>query len=113
MSAQGFQSVNRHPSSRSTLVLIDTEGGLPTDPTSTTPITVTVTDQASNAWTGKVLKVNAKQTRLKLRLTAPTTFRPITGTEPDSGSLTITLTQGTTTTPVDPIQVNYVNDNGM
>jgi hypothetical protein len=100
---QGHQAVDRTPTHTSVILLIDTDSKLMPN------FTADVVDENGDSW-GKALaatKTNSKPTRIGFKITAPV-IRPGI---PDTGQLTVTLTNGFAQ-QVDqiPIQVCYVND---
>jgi hypothetical protein len=106
MNKQGLPSINRHQDSRSVITIIDTDGTL-SDVTGIKEIR----DEQGNAWTGTLVKGLKKEARLGIRLTAPNSFTA--GSPGENGTLYITLTDGKNDIGIDPMQVNYVNDDGM
>jgi hypothetical protein len=115
--------MNLHAETRSTVrpvkgkvsyvTLYDPNGGLGAFTDVKGPIT-----DANNSnleWTGKLKKVSADGKRRTVRMTctkAPALTKDghlDTGVG-DSGSLSITLTDGTTGTPCDPLDVGYTDD---
>jgi hypothetical protein len=74
---------------------------------------VTVQDTTNGLeWTPKVSKWTAGELRVRLKALAKTAAKKkddkVTDTVPDAGSLTVTITSPVL--PVDPVPVDYVND---
>jgi hypothetical protein len=106
MSAQGHprHCVNRHEGEKSYLVLIDPDAGFPKK----NDVKSTSVKDGTKEWTGTVVSVHAKQTKLVMKLVAKADDKD---TSPETGTLTVTITNmGGATTTVEPVQVNYVND---
>jgi hypothetical protein len=104
----GFPSINRHWCASSDVTIVDTDAGF--EGLYPQYFGVTVTDEAKQAWNGKVLAVNGQGTLLKLRVTAPRCFSA--PEFPDSGALQIELTYGRREFKVTRMPVYYVDDNG-
>ena len=116
---QGHPSVNRHSLTVSHLALVDIDSGLDESKLSVRKIV----DEMGNDWTkdNKIVP-NAsnkkKGARVCLRIKAPNGIESFKEKDvadpPDTGMITVTLSLdgGTTTFDTDPIQVNYVNDDG-
>jgi hypothetical protein len=109
--ATGNAGVNLHSGKHSEIIMIDLDGRF----TSTTTVTNPVTDalNPSISFTGQARwKKGGTANRLVIRLTGNFTLKDKDTTPPTSGSLSITLTNGSTPIPTDPVPVQYVNDDG-
>lgn len=96
--------MNRHLKKISHLVLVDTDAGL------TGKTVKSITDERGNTWLVDWQNVNGKGTRLSMRIHRDNNADSIKAGDTVTGTLTITLTDGTNTTPVDPVPVDYVDD---
>jgi hypothetical protein len=114
MSVQGRPCLNRRMNKMSHLILIDTDGKLGGKTT-----VDTITDEIGNKWVvdwpksaAEYIKaVNAKGTRLALRIHRDTDKINSTRGDTVTGTLTVTLADGSSTPPqVDAVPVDYLDD---
>jgi hypothetical protein len=108
----GLSALNLHSTKQSYLILTDPDspGRFNKD---TTKLTSPVPDKqhSDTSFDGKILWNLSSANRLVIRLTGKVTKRDKDGT-PTSGSLTVTLTNGSTPIPTDDTPVQYLNDDG-
>jgi len=80
--------------------------------TSTTEVLTAQDTDNGLEWDAEVVKQKPKELRIRLTAKAAVTAKPKdkvkSGTAPDSGILTVTITSPVK--PVDPVPVDYVND---
>jgi len=103
----GTQSINLHKGKESHVVLTGPDARFK----KTTKV-ASATDDPGNAWRGDVSKAKSDNKRLEIKLTCTTVAKEIKDdTSPETGQLTITLTDPNLTTDP-PLTVTYVADSG-